>query len=242
MIYGIILAGGKGIRMNSELPKQFISLLNKPIIIHTIEAMINSNCFDKIYIAIHKDYKDYFKKILEEFNLSKDKNIIILNGGETRLESLENAFIEIQKNSNDDNDILVFHDAVRPFVSKKILEDGVKNALIYGACVATTSVIDTQYIVQNGFIVDFPNRESMFNGQSPDCFRLDVIKRALESLSDEDRKSITGTVQMCRFMGFPVKTYEGDYSNIKITTKSDLLIAEQILKKRENDESMCCQK
>ena len=233
MIFGAILAGGIGKRMDKHnIPKQFIDLCGKPIIIHTIERMLAVKEFDHIFIAIHSDYKDYLKNILSQYGLDNKREIIIINGGRERIDSVKNvvdAAYELNKNLDD---VIVLHDAVRPFISKTVLINSIAAASKYGACVAVVPVIDTIYFYNSEEIVDCPERAKLCNGQAPDSFKLGILKNSIEQLTEDERKIITGTAQICRSKGYSVKTIPGDYQNIKITTENDLIFAESILKKR----------
>lgn len=226
-----ILAGGTGIRMGKNIPKQFLDLCGKPIIIHTIQKILSMNCFDYVIIAIHQDYKDYLSTLLERFSISLT-NIVLISGGVERIDSIENIVNCAQEIDNSEDNILVLHDAVRPFVSEKVIKDSIINAANYGACVAGVQAVDTMYeINNNAFISAFPKRKYLIYGQSPDSFKLGLLKKNLSSLSIEERNSITGTVQIFALKGSQVKVIDGDYNNIKITTEKDLYLAELILKK-----------
>lgn len=240
MLFASLLAGGTGTRMKKHnIPKQFIELNGKPIIIRTIEKILSVHDFDYLYIAIHPNYEEYLKEILIKYNLNTNEKIVIVYGGKERIDSVQNVIDAISKNSKDPNDIIVMHDAVRPFVSKKILQESIKTASLHGACVAVVPAVDTMYILnENKNIAGFPNRQTLFNGQAPDTFKIGLIQDALNSLTPEERKTITGTVQICASKGYEIKTIAGDYKNIKITTENDLLLAEKLIKEEEN-ESLC---
>ncbi len=241
MIFGAILAGGTGSRMaNHGIPKQFIELCGKPIIIRTIEKMLSVESFDYLFIAIHPDYTDYLKDLLSNYGFENNSKIKIVSGGKERIDSIQNVINGISELSTSDDDVIIMHDAVRPFVSVEILENSIKTASEYGACVATVPAVDTMYVLdENGFISGFPDRKTLFNGQAPDSFKVGVLTNALNSLTEEERKTITGTVQICSAKGYKIKTIAGDYKNIKITTENDLSVAEGILKKEEENESLC---
>lgn len=241
MIFGSILAGGVGARMDKHnIPKQFIDLCGKPIIIHTIERMLEVNKFDYLFIAIHPEYREYLKNILSQFNLSNNSKIIIIDGGKERIDSVQNVIKAAFAYNHNEDDIIVLHDAVRPFVSKKILEESIKTAGQYGVCVAAIPAIDTMYFLNEaGEIAGFPDRKNLYNGQAPDSFKLGVLRNSINSLSVEERKTLTGTVQICGAKGYKVKTITGDYKNIKITTENDLVLAEAIMKNEVNNESLC---
>jgi 2-C-methyl-D-erythritol 4-phosphate cytidylyltransferase len=233
MIFGSILAGGIGTRMDSHnMPKQFIDLCGKPIIIHTIEKMLAVKDFDYIFIAIHPQYREYLQNILKDFNIADNSKIIVIDGGKERIDTIQNVINAVYDFNHNENDIIVIHDAVRPFVSEQILLNSIKTANKYGACVAVTPAIDTMYSLDNlGLIVGFPNRKELFNGQAPDSFKLGILKSSFESLTVEEKEKITGTIQICSVKGYPIRSIQGDYKNIKITNENDLIIAEAILKK-----------
>jgi len=240
MIFGAILAGGIGSRMsNHKIPKQFIDLCGKPIIIRTVEKMLSVKDFDYVVVAIHPDYINYLESLFNTFNIDTNR-IVTTNGGKERIDSIQNVINKILQISKNKDDVVVMHDAVRPFVSEKILKESIKTASQYGACVATVPAVDTMYILdETGYIKSFPDRKTLFNGQAPDSFKMGVLTDSINRLSDEERRTITGTVQICSAKGYKIKTIEGDYKNIKITTENDLAIAEGILKEEEKNESLC---
>ena len=229
----VILAGGVGKRMGDvNLPKQFLEVGGIPIIILTLKNFINSKLFYKIYIAINPDWKDYLQELLFNYNLNSDF-IIIVDGGKERNDSIENSLDLIKENINDD-DIIVIHDAVRPFVTKKLLTDAVNETKKFGATVAISPVKDTMILSENGIAIQMPDRTKLFHGQAPDSFKFATIYNALKSLKKEERKSITGTAQICAKKNICVHTFVGDERNIKITTIMDLFLANAIYKEMFN--------
>lgn len=230
MIFGSILAGGTGARMDKHnIPKQFIDLCGKPVIIHTIERMLEIKEFEYLYIAIHPDYRDYLQNILKTFNLSGNSRIIIINGGKERIDSVQNVINAAYKFNHNENDIIVLHDAVRPFTSVEILKDCIKAAQEYGATIATIPAVDTMLVSKDGeFLNEVPDRKTILHGQAPDGFRLGILKKAIEELTPQERSYITGTAQICCVKGYPVKVIKGDVKNIKITVEQDLILAEKI--------------
>ncbi len=243
MIFGAILAGGTGSRMNNfNIPKQFIDLGGKPIIIRTIEKMLSVEKFDYLYIAIHPEFKNYLINLIEKFNLKSHK-IVIVNGGKERINSVENILSEILQKSKNKDDIVIFHDAVRPFVNAEILENSIKTAIEKDICVAVIPAVDTMYILdEEKEISGFPLRKNLYNGQAPDSFKVWILKDAIDRLNEKERETITGTVQICAAKGYKVHTIAGSSRNIKITTNNDLIIAQAILKEEEKDESLCIRK
>lgn len=226
--YAVILAGGTGKRMGDvKLPKQFLEICNIPIIILTIKKILNSKLFDFIYIVIHKDWFEYLDELLINANIDKT-NIKIIEGGKERIDSIENALDDLQSINCKSDDIIVFLDAVRPFITDEILKHAINETIIYSATVAITPVKDTMIISENGIATSMPNRNILYHGQAPDSFKFKIIYDAIKSLTIEEKKCITGTAQICQNKGIEIHTYPGDEKNIKITTIMDLFVAKAI--------------
>lgn len=238
MNYAVLLAGGTGSRMKSiEIPKQYYEIDEIPIIVYTLKTFIKVDCFDYIYIAVNDEFKDYMnsilKKYIDEKNISK---ITLVSGGNERIDSIHNVITTIDKNNINDDDIIVIHDAVRPFVTEKIIIDNIEGAEKYGATVTSVPVNDTILLSTDGDYVDrIPIRKTLFNGQSPDSFNLKTFIELENKLTDEQKEIITGTSQVCTLNNYPIKMIEGDTINFKITTDADLELAEHIILKRKGE-------
>ena len=234
MNYAIILASGKGIRMKDckNIPKQFREINGKPIIIYTINNLLKVNRFDALYVVVPQDYIDYTKIIINKHIKENLEKINIISGGNERMDSIDNAIKAIVDNNKvNDNDIVVIHDGVRPFITERILNESIDKSREYGAVVASIPVSDTLLISNDGYKVDeIPKRSIYYKGQAPDSFRLKLFIELLEKLSPEDRKKIVGTSQVCTLNNYPIHMIEGDEINFKITTASDLNIANGIAK------------
>ena len=233
MNYGIILASGKGKRIkdNIDIPKQYRKINNIPVIIYTITKFLNVKSFDYILIAVSDDYTNYVKKLIEYYFEEEDiKKIIILKGGKERIDSIVNSVNKIKEiNKITENDIIVIHDAVRPFVSEKILVDSIIVAKEYGAVVTSVPVADTLLISTMGQEVDeIPQRNLYYKGQSPDSFKLKIFIELLSKIGPKEKEKIIGTSQVCTFNNYPIHMIEGNELNFKITTISDLTIAEAV--------------
>ena len=234
MIFGSILAGGTGTRMDKHnIPKQFIMLGDKPVIIHTLERMLDVEDFDYIYIAINPNYREYMSELLDKY-IKDTSKIIMIDGGKERIDSVQNVINAVYEVNHDENDIIVLHDAVRPFTSRRIFKDLIENSKEYGATIATIPAVDTMLVSLDGeFLNKVPDRKTILHGQAPDGFRLGVLKKAIEELTPDERKYITGTAQICCVKGYTVKVTAGEVKNMKITVEQDLMIAEQILKQEQ---------
>ncbi len=235
MNYAVILAGGSGSRMKSiNIPKQYHEINGIPVIIYTLKTFIELKCFDYIYIAINPTFTDFMNSIMEKFFNSNDiSNITLINGGKERIDSIHNVIKSIEKKDINDDDIIVIHDAVRPFVTKKIILDNIDGAKKYGATVTSVPVNDTILLSTDGDYVDrIPIRKTLFNGQSPDSFNLKTFIELENKLTDKQKEIITGTSQVCTLNDYPIKMIEGDTANFKITTDADLDLAEHIILKK----------
>ena len=234
MNYAVILAGGSGKRMKSiDIPKQYYEINDVPVIVYTLKTFIDIDCFDYIYLAVNEDYKRYVSDLLEKYFKDSASKITIVNGGDERIDSIHNVIEAIDESSINDDDIIVIHDAVRPFVTEKIIKDNIKGAREYGATVTSVPVNDTILLSTDGDYVDrIPIRKTLFHGQSPDSFNLKTFIELENKLTDEQKEIITGTSQVCTLNDYPIKMIEGDTVNFKITTDADLDLAEHIIIKK----------
>ena len=231
MIYGAILAGGVGTRMHvSTMPKQFLPLGNKPIIIHTLEKMLACNRFRAVYLGIHPDWMSYMYDLLDKYRLDSER-IRLAPGGETRNDTIFKIIEEINRDygANED-DIIVTHDAVRPFVTLRILEENIEMAEKYGACDTVICATDTIVRSENGKeISDIPDRRFMYQGQTPQSFKVKMLKDLYAQLTESEKKILTDACKICVIKNVPVKLVMGENLNMKITTVNDYQIAKVIV-------------
>lgn len=232
MIYAAILAGGIGSRMgNVPLPKQFLDLDNKPIIVHTVEKFILKNDFNKIIIATPEKWIEHTKNVLSKHNINS-KKIEVIKGGSDRNETIMNIlkFINCAYGSNDE-DIIVTHDAVRPFLTHRIIAENIKFAQEFGAVDTVISAIDTIVASKNGkTISDIPVRGEMYQGQTPQSFNIKLLKEKYKALSDNQKKILTDACKILVEQGEDVHLVKGEPFNIKVTTPYDLKVADSIIK------------
>lgn len=210
----LILGAGSGLRMRSELPKQYIIIKGKPIIFHTIEKFSH---FEEIVVVINKNHMIFFEKYLNS-NTLKNK-IKIVFGGKTRIESVRNGLSHIDENSN-----VAIHDAVRPLVSKAMIErliSSVKNNCIVPAVKLKDSV---RILKEDKAIVI--DREKVIRIQTPQCFYAKDIKEAYLNLQDF---SLTDDASIFEKNGGKIEVVEGEEYNIKVTTPFDLEIVKNKL-------------
>ena len=233
MIYGIIVAGGIGNRMNlSGLPKQFLPIGKdkKPILIHTLEKFLLCEKLDYVYIGVHKDWTSYAEEIINNYKLDVSK-IRIVEGGKDRNGTIFNVIKAIAKdNGSNEDDIVVTHDAVRPFLTLRMIEQNIEAAKDVGACDTVIPAVDT--IIESAMgdnISSVPIRSNMYQGQTPQSFNMAQLKKLYYELSESEREGLTDACSIFVKRNKPVKLVMGDTFNIKITTVSDYKIAEAIL-------------
>lgn len=222
MISAIILAGGKGKRMGANISKQYIELKGKPILYYTIKRFFDSKDIDKIILVLPKDEIDYCKEeVLDKYSLHVD---LIVEGGKERQDSVMNALNELI-----DDEIVLIHDGARPFVSQRIIDEGIKYARLYGASAPGVMPKDTIKIKSdNNFASSTPDRNTLVAIQTPQVFKLSIIKECHKRVKEEDIK-VTDDTMVVEAYGNKVYLYEGDYTNIKVTTPEDLILAEKLI-------------
>ena len=230
-IFAAILAGGVGTRMQSaEKPKQFLEVGGKPIIIHTIEKFISIENFTKILVLTPEDWVDYTRDLIENY-MGTDSGVLVLPGGSDRNETLMCALAYIEEHYKVDADtILVTHDAVRPFVTERIIRENMEAAGLYGACGTAIPATDTIVQSRDGkYMHSIPDRSCMYQQQTPQSFRVTLLKETYALLNEEERKSLTDACKILVLKGVPVYMVMGDSCNIKITYPEDLLLSEVLV-------------
>ncbi len=230
-IFGVILAGGQGLRMgNIDKPKQFLSVGSKPVIIHTIEKFIVTPQFDEIIVLVPKQWLAYTKDIIRK-HIQQYEKIIVIEGGDTRNETIMNSIKYIEDSGClTDDTIIVTHDSVRPFVTYRIIEENIRYAKECGACDTVIPASDTIVESRDGdFISNIPERKIMYQGQTPQSFKAKRLREIYESLTEKEREILTDACKIYVLKNEPVHLVEGDVSNIKITYPHDLRVAEAIL-------------
>jgi 2-C-methyl-D-erythritol 4-phosphate cytidylyltransferase len=224
-VSAVIVAGGKGKRMGTDVAKQYINIGGKPILYYAIKAFAECKHIDEIILVTQKDEIQYCKsQIVEKFNLPVKT---IVEAGAERQDSVYNGL-----NSIDDCDVVLIHDAARPFVTSAIIEKGIKYAEDFGAAAPGVTPKDTIKIRGNdGFSIETPDRNTLFAVQTPQCFKYKMIKDCHEKIRKANIPVTDDTMAFEMFYS-KVFLYEGDYKNIKITTPEDLILAEGFVNKK----------
>ncbi|MCC8143549.1 MAG: 2-C-methyl-D-erythritol 4-phosphate cytidylyltransferase [Tannerellaceae bacterium] len=212
--YVLIVAGGKGLRMGNDLPKQFIPLHGKPVLIHTLEAFHNWDPGVEIILVIPKEQQDYWQMLCREIGCKVPHTIA--PGGETRFHSVKNGLQHVKAPG-----LVAVHDGVRPFVSPEVITNCFEEAGRANAAIPVIPMIDSIREVTAGGSRP-ADRNRFVAVQTPQVFRSQVL---LEAYRQPYQETFTDDASVVEAMGIPVSTVDGNRENIKITTPFDLTIA-----------------
>ena len=236
MIYAAILAGGIGKRIERHtIPKQFIPIGGTPIILLTMQEFLKNKRFEKIYIAIHPDWREYLSELLSTaFSETERDRIVLVDGGKERLDSFTHIMdVILADRGSHREDILICHDSVRPFVSQQMINDCIDATLEDDFALTVVPTTDTIHVAHNDKYIDGTlDRNGLYNGQNPSGFNIDLLRRALDSFTEETKASVTGTTQLILKLGHKIRIVQGHTGNFKITTDNDLDVAERIIRAR----------
>ena len=230
MIFAAILAGGIGSRMGgTDTPKQFLTLGQKPVIIHTIEKFVINKNINKIIVLTPKSYINHTNDLIEEYIQNDD--VVVIEGGQTRNDTLLNSIKYIKENFGIDEDsIILTHDSVRPFVTHRIIEDNIEAANKYGACDTVIPATDTIVESVNGKTIEsIPVRDYYYQGQTPQTFNINKLYNLINSLTEDEANILTDACKIFTLKDEPVYLVDGEVTNIKITYPYDLKLANTIL-------------
>lgn len=227
----IVLAAGKGKRMNTDRPKQYLLLDGKPVLYYSLKAIEDSFIDRVVLVAAAEDIEYCRKEIVEKYKLRKVTAIVA--GGKERYHSVWNGICQVE-----DCDYLFIHDGARPFLTQDILADAYQCVKKYDACVAAVPVKDTiKQVDGSGRVTHTPRRDELYQMQTPQTFRFSLIKEAYEGLirREEELKqkgiAITDDAMAVETItSHDVWISKGAYTNMKITTPEDILIAESLVK------------
>ncbi|WP_455819555.1 2-C-methyl-D-erythritol 4-phosphate cytidylyltransferase [Clostridium butyricum] len=222
MVSAIVLAGGRGKRMGSVQSKQYIDLNGKPILYYTLNHFINNKNIDKVILVIPEDELEFCRnEVLDKYNLKIDS---IAFGGKERQDSVYNGLKKA-----DGSDIVLIHDGARPFVSERIIEEGIKYARMYGAAAPGVMPKDTIKVKnQESFSLETPDRNNLVAVQTPQVFDYNIIFGCHKKVK-EKHLDVTDDTMVVELFGNDIYLYEGEYTNIKITTPEDLILAQYLV-------------
>lgn len=223
--YVIIVAGGKGLRMGSDLPKQFIPVGGKPILMHTVEKFAQWDPRARLLLVLPAEHQDYWRMLCREIGCRAAHCIV--TGGETRFHSVRNALDVVKQDTNlGDDDLIAVHDGVRPFVSEKVITDCFYVAAESGAVVAALPMVDSLREVQPDGTSQALDRSRYFAVHTPQVFRARLLLRAYEAPYSS---LFTDDASVVEALGKHIALVLSNRENIKITTPLDLAIARELL-------------
>ena len=233
MNIAILTAGGIGSRTHQDLPKQFITVDNKPIIIYTLEAFQQHPNIDEIYVACLEGWNLVLEAYAKQFNITKLKKIVI--GGTTGQGSIYNALKAIREDHTEDDIVVLIHDGNRPMVSQDIITDNIVKQSIYGSAVTVIPTAEVVFVSKDGESSNEAlNREELWRTQTPHAYRFDELWNVhCQALKD----GVTNTAASCSLMqkyGYTKYFSKGSEKNIKITTVEDIEIFKALLNARND--------
>ena len=224
----IVLAAGQGKRMGSVVPKQFLELDGKPLLYYSLECFEQSDLISEIILVTGKDAIPFCWRMVDHFGFKKVKYVV--PGGKERYDSVYEGL-----KTCGECDIVFIHDGARPFPDTEMLKRTMEAADKYGACVAAVPSKDTMKLGTPDELVERTlDRSTLWNVQTPQVFRYDLILKAHQEIRKGSMEGVTDDSMIVETLGTcPVKLVMGSYDNIKVTTPEDLMLAENILKRRK---------
>ena len=241
---GIVLAGGKGSRMQSDVPKQYMELLGKPLLYYALKAFEDSDV-ESVVLVTAEGEEDYCRKeLVERYGFTKvvaitaggaERYASVWNGLQCLKGKVEGACAENEEPENvhaeEAPDIVLIHDGARPLVTAELINRLIAETEQYGACVAGMPVKDTiQMTDERGTITLTPKRDSLWTAQTPQAFEFSLAYDAYEQLMAESEINVTDDAMVVgMYKEIPIQMVRGSYTNIKVTTPEDLVLAEAFL-------------
>ncbi len=222
----IVVAGGIGKRFGSQVPKQLVEIFNKPLFIYSLEPFLELG-FSRVFLTYPKNYIKIFEKYVRKFGINE--KVILIEGGRERYESVYNALADQRVQGSK---FVLIHDGVRPLVDKSLIKRVVSTATEKGSAIPAIPVKDTiKKVDEFGYVSETLNRSKIFAVQTPQCFLTQTLFNAYNFVF-ENGLNITDDAMAVELIGEKVFVVEGDFANIKVTTKFDLYFVKFILSNR----------
>lgn len=237
MNIAIIFAGGSGVRMGAGVPKQFLEINGKPILIHTLQLFQEHEEIDKIYLAMSPDYIRYTQQLILDYRI--DKIAAVVPGGETAQDSIYHALKKAQE-ENEEDSIVLIHDGVRPFVEYSVISDNIESVQKYGSAITSTLCYETVLVSHDGAVVDdLPLRKETYTAQAPQSFYLKDIIAAHDAVraTAERYENMVDACTIYRSVGKQPHMVLGNRGNIKVTTPEDVYMFRALLQYKENEQA-----
>lgn len=234
MNIALIFAAGRGKRTGESVPKQFLLIDGKPILIRTLEKFQLSNLIDEIFLVTLEEYFGETQRMLKTWSITKCKQII--SGGETGLDSIFNGLKSISSKFPNENPIVLIHDGVRPFIDTHTIEKNIEIVRLKGNCVTVSPAIETVVIADEKFqtISKVVDRKYCLMAKAPQSFFLQTLMPLFTEAKKVGLNSFVDTASLVSNFGLQTYTLLGPNDNIKITTPEDLICAKALIKEKEN--------
>ena len=235
MNIAMIIAGGKGTRMNQNIPKQFLNIHDKPVIVYTMQAFQKHPEIDAILVVCLDGWQEILKAYARQFNITKLRWVV--SGGENGQESIHNGLAELEKECKKD-DLIMVHDAIRPNVSQEIISNSIAECRLHGSAITVIPCVEAMLLreEENGTSAKaLISRDALARTQTPQTF---PVSRLLWAHEEAERRGITNSTASCTLMvelGETVHFCPGSEKNIKLTTKDDFEIFKALLMARKDD-------
>ncbi len=220
-ITAIVPAAGRGTRLGATVPKQFIELEGRPVLVHCLGVLDNVELISAIIVSASQSETEIIRKMIKDFCIKKVTDVV--EGGKERTQSVRNAFNRISS-----ADYVLIHDAVRPFITESAVVDVIHAGISYGAAISAVPVTDTvKFADKDNIIVKNIERNGLWLAQTPQVFSYDLLSEAYR-MYDRNPVEATDESGIMELQGTKVKIVQGSIFNIKITTESDLILAKLI--------------
>ncbi len=228
MVTAAVLAGGSGTRMGAEVPKQFLEVNGRCLLVRSIEAFVKNKNIDNVIVAVGEAFLEYTESLIDE-KITSDKDIYIISGGKTRSDTLLNVLEFMKEKDILESSIVLTHDAVRPFITDSIIDNNILAAEKYGACNTVIPATDTILISEDGqFIASVPPRSTVYHAQTPQSFNAKKLYELCKGLSEDVFSLLTDGCSVFTACNEKVYLVKGEEYNIKITYPEDIKRAENI--------------
>ena len=233
MVAAAILAGGRGRRLGGDVPKQFLELAGETVLTRCVRAFAESGLVDLCLVCVPADHTAFTGELLRAADLPPGCPVHVTAGGESRSDTLKKALLALRELTPLADCILLTHDAVRPFATKRMIADNIAAAREYGACGTGIPATDTIYLCgEDGFVDSVPVRSRVFHAQTPQSFRAAELLDLIEKIPPADFEALTDGCSVYAYFQKRVYVVPGDRDNIKITYPEDMEKAREILKRR----------
>ena len=236
MNIAVIFAGGVGSRMHSkELPKQFLLIHGKPVIVRTIEHFQNHPEVDAIVVVSVSEWIDHCRSLLKQFGMNKV--VAVVPGGDTGQDSIYHGLVEAEKIANGSESVVLIHDGVRPLINEKVISDSIASVHEHGSAITCVRAKET-LLVENDAekVTAIPDRSLLRLARAPQSFWLADILSAHRDAIEHGRHDYIDSASMMFERGFDLAPIDGPDENIKVTTPGDFFSLQAILNARENEQ------